>query len=51
MGKFTESSERLLRAIGGKDNIHAVSHCITRMRFVLNDPKIANIPEIESIPV
>ena len=50
MGKFTESSERLLRAIGGKDNIHAVSHCITRMRFVLNDPKIANIPEIESIP-
>ncbi len=50
MGKFTESSERLLRAIGGKDNIHAVSHCITRMRFVLNDPKIADIAEIESIP-
>ena len=50
MGKFTEDSKQLLQAIGGKENIVAVSHCITRMRFVLGDPKIADIKMIEAIP-
>ena len=50
MGKFTEDSKALLKAIGGSGNIGAVSHCITRMRFVLNDPKIADIKAIEAIP-
>ena len=38
MGKFTEESKQLLDLIGGKSNIAAVSHCVTRMRFALNDP-------------
>ena len=50
MGKFNEDAKELLAAIGGKENIAAVSHCITRMRFVLADPKIADIPRIEAIP-
>ena len=50
MGKFSEDSKQLLQAIGGKENIVAVSHCITRMRFVLGDPKIADIKKIEAIP-
>ena len=50
MGKFTEDSKELLAAIGGKENIAAVSHCITRMRYVLNDPKKADIKRIEAIP-
>ena len=50
MGKFTEESKQLLQAIGGKENIVAVTHCITRMRFVLGDPKIADIKMIEAIP-
>ncbi len=50
MGKFTEDSKQLLQAIGGKENIVAVSHCITRMRFVLGDPKNADIKAIEAIP-
>ncbi len=50
MGKFTEESKALLKAIGGSENIGAVSHCITRMRFVLNNPKIADIRAIETIP-
>ena len=49
MGKFLSDAKELLAAIGGKDNITAVSHCITRMRFVLTDPKIADIKRIESI--
>lgn len=50
MGKFKEDATELLAAIGGKENIAAVSHCITRMRYVLVDPKIADIARIEAIP-
>lgn len=35
--------------IGGKDNIGAVSHCATRMRFVLKDTKIADENKIKKI--
>ena len=37
MGKFEKQAQELLDAIGGKENISAVTHCATRMRFVLND--------------
>lgn len=49
MSKFTDPAGQLLNYIGGKENIAAVTHCATRMRFVLNDPKKANIKEIEAI--
>lgn len=49
MGKYKNDSEELLKLIGGKENIGAVSHCITRMRFVLNDPSIADIKKIEAL--
>ena len=50
MGKFSNDATELLAAIGGKENIVAVSHCITRMRFVLGDPAKADIRRIEAIP-
>ena len=50
MGKYTQDAAKLLELVGGKENIAAVSHCITRMRFVLNDPALANIEAIEAIP-
>ncbi|EPI00003.1 MULTISPECIES: PTS system trehalose-specific EIIBC component [unclassified Enterococcus] len=50
MGKYREDAERLLKEVGGKENIAAVSHCATRVRFVLNDPKKANEEAIEDIP-
>ena len=50
MGKFIDDAKELLEAISGSENIVAVSHCITRMRFVLKDPKKADIGRIEAIP-
>lgn len=50
MGKYTQDAAKLLELVGGKENIAAVSHCMTRMRFVLNDPALANIEAIEAIP-
>ena len=35
--------------VGGRGNIATVSHCITRLRFVLNDPAIARPKEIEQL--
>ncbi|PLA63191.1 PTS trehalose transporter subunit IIBC [Streptococcus salivarius] len=51
MGKFEKEAKELLDAIGGKENVTAVSHCATRMRFVLGDDKKANVKAIEAIPV
>ena len=50
MVDFNKDAKDLLEYIGGPDNISAVSHCATRMRFVLNDPAAANIKKIEDIP-
>lgn len=49
MSKFTEDVKLLLEYIGGKDNIKAVTHCVTRMRFVLIDEKKADVKKIESL--
>ena len=51
MGKFEKEAQDLLDAIGGKENVTAVSHCATRMRFILGDGKKANVKAIETIPV
>ena len=49
MGKYAEDVRQLLTAVGGKENISAVSHCMTRMRFVLVDPGKADEKAIEKI--
>ena len=49
MAKFQQDATLLLEAVGGKENISAVTHCVTRMRFVLVDPKQADIARIEAI--
>lgn len=51
MGKYEKDAKELIELIGGKENIAAVSHCITRMRFVLNDPELADIKAIEDMKV
>ena len=50
MGKFEQEAKDLLAAIGGKENVTAVTHCATRMRFVLGDDKKADVKTIEAIP-
>lgn len=50
MGKFERDAREMLEAIGGKENIAAVTHCATRMRFVLNDESKADVKRLEAIP-
>ena len=51
MGKYESDAAELLALVGGRENIAAVSHCVTRMRFVLNDPDKANVEKIEEMKV
>ena len=49
MGKFESDAREMLRLVGGKENIAALTHCVTRMRFTLVDPSIADVPAIEAL--
>ena len=51
MGKYAEDAKQLLHLVGGKENIAAVSHCMTRMRFALVEPKKADVKAIEAMKV
>lgn len=41
--------ERLVELVGGSENIASVSHCLTRLRFVLNEPEKADKHGLESL--
>lgn len=43
--------DQLVALVGGRENIATVSHCITRLRFVLNDPSRANQKAIEELSI
>lgn len=49
MGKYASDAKQLLELVGGKGNISAVTHCMTRMRFVLVDPEKADAAKIEGL--
>ena len=51
MGKYQEDAKELLALVGGKENVAAVTHCMTRMRFVLGDPAKADVKKIEAMKV
>jgi trehalose PTS system EIIBC or EIIBCA component len=43
--------EQILQAVGGRDNIAAVSHCVTRLRFALKDESQVDKTLLESIGI
>lgn len=47
--KFREDALKVIEGVGGKDNISSVTHCMTRLRFVLKDPKATDIKKLENI--
>lgn len=51
MGKYAQDAEELLWLVVGRENIAAVSHCVTRMRFVLTDTSKADVEAIEAMKV
>ncbi|GBU10861.1 trehalose-specific PTS enzyme IIB and IIC component [Erysipelotrichaceae bacterium] len=49
MAKYTDESKQLLELVGGKENIASLSHCVTRLRFVLKNTDIADAKAIEEL--
>lgn len=43
-------STLIIRHVGGIDNINHLYHCMTRLRFKLNDPSKFNAEELKNIP-
>ncbi|MCI8831617.1 MAG: PTS cellobiose/arbutin/salicin transporter subunit IIBC [Lachnospiraceae bacterium] len=39
---YAAAAKKIVEHIGGVDNIASVTHCMTRLRFVLNDESIVN---------
>ncbi|WP_316570430.1 PTS system trehalose-specific EIIBC component [Neobacillus sp. YIM B06451] len=43
------TATEIIDAVGGKENIAAATHCVTRLRFALNDESKVNKKELEKI--
>ncbi len=43
-------AQDIIKNVGGKDNVDKVIHCITRLRFYLNDETKANTEEMLKVP-
>lgn len=41
-GKYGDLAATIIENVGGKENVKNVIHCITRLRFYLNDKALAN---------
>lgn len=46
---YTKSAKEIIKAVGGDENINSLTHCATRLRFILNDDKIVNKDEVNKI--
>lgn len=49
MMKYEKLSKEIIKAVGGKENIVSLQHCMTRLRFTLKDERKANDAKVEAI--
>lgn len=47
---YAKSAQTMLEKVGGEKNVSGLSHCMTRLRFVLKDSTIPKDSEIEKVP-
>lgn len=47
--KYEKFNQQIIQLVGGKENISAVVHCMTRLRFTLKDRSIAKTEEIKKM--
>lgn len=45
-----ELATQILELVGGKENISAVTHCITRLRMTIKDLNIIKEDQIKKLP-
>ena len=47
-GKYDNTAAKIVELVGGKENVKALTHCVTRLRFVLKDWSKADKEKLES---
>ncbi|WP_100407736.1 beta-glucoside-specific PTS transporter subunit IIABC [Bacillus solitudinis] len=47
---YNETAREILRNVGGQENVQQAIHCMTRLRFNLNDNTKVNRTELENVP-
>lgn len=47
--KYKKFNQQIIKLIGGKDNVQAVVHCMTRLRFTLKDRTKADTEAIKNL--
>lgn len=45
----SQSIKKIIELVGGKENIKMLTHCVTRLRFVLVDEKLVKVKELEQV--
>ncbi|EQC78101.1 PTS system, beta-glucoside-specific IIA, IIB, and IIC component [Enterococcus sp. HSIEG1] len=48
MNQYHDFNEQIIKLVGGKANIQAVVHCMTRLRFTLKDRSKADTKNCKS---
>lgn len=48
MSEYTQLAKDIIDNVGGKENVKSLRHCITRLRFVLNNESLANTDYLKS---
>ena len=46
---YRKIAEDIIKNVGGKENIESLTHCFTRLRFILKEENRANKPRIEQL--
>ena len=46
---YQKTARELVKELGGNDNISNVTHCATRLRFILKDESIVNKERVAKI--
>ena len=50
MADYNKLAGDIISAVGGTANVSSVTHCMTRLRFILKDEGLADIKTIEAMP-
>ncbi|MDO4555013.1 MAG: beta-glucoside-specific PTS transporter subunit IIABC [Lachnospiraceae bacterium] len=46
---YENTARELIQSLGGEKNVVTLTHCMTRLRFVLKDESIVDVKEVENI--
>lgn len=48
-GKYDATAGKIMTLVGGKENVQSLTHCVTRLRFVLMDTSKADKEKLSKI--